>query len=406
MARETFRKIRKNGSGGRFAVVKRADLESNSRWTAAFRDFRKDHRYYELVEDTICPDLDFRYFIFTNNRGEICAVQPFFILNQDILAGVHGRAIKTLARFVRRGWPGFLRMRTLMVGCAAGEGHLDGADDMSRWQNARLLVGALERHAREANASLVVLKEFPPEYRATLSCFLERGYARVPSLPMVSLRLDYADFDDYLQRAVSRKMRADLRRNLRAAARAAPIDMTVIADATPIVDELYPLYLQVYERSTLRFEKLTRDYMSRIGRAMPDKVRFFVWRQCGRAVAFSLSMVHGDTISNEYLGLDYRVALELHLYFYIFRDIMNWAIAHGYRRCLSSSLNYEPKRHLRFQLSPLDLYVRHTSHIPNILLRGFLPLLEPTRYDRTLRRFANFSELWGGDPPARTAFFG
>jgi predicted N-acyltransferase len=218
---------------------------------------------------------------------------------------------------------------------------------------------------------------------------------------MVSLDLDYADFDDYLKRGVSRRMRSDLRRKFRDAAAAAPIQMSVVTDVTPFVDEIYPLYLQVYERSTLRFEKLTKEFLCSIGRVMPDKVRFFIWRQSGKPIAFSLSMIHGDAVYAEYLGLDYSVALKLHLYFYAFRDLMTWAIANGYKRYVSTGLNYEPKWHLRFQLYPLDLYVRHTSGILNMALSRILPLLEPTRYDKTLRRFSNYNELWHSAPGAK-----
>ena len=44
---------------------------------------------------------------------------------------------------------------------------------------------------------------------------------------------------------------------------------------------------------------------------MPDKVRFFLWRQSGRVVAFTLCMIEGDAIYAEYIGLDYFVALDL-----------------------------------------------------------------------------------------------
>jgi hypothetical protein len=74
---------------------------------------------------------------------------------------------------------------------------------------------------------------------------------------------------------------------------------------------------------------------------------------------------------------------------------MTWAIANGYKRYLSTGLNYDPKLHLRFRLSPLDLYVRHTSRIINVALMWMLPLLGPTRYDKTLSRFSNYAELWG-----------
>ena len=89
-----------------------------------FRHLRKDSRYYEIVEDTICPEFDYRYFAINDASGLLSAVQPFFLLDQDLLAGAGPRA-KAFVNAARRVWPRFLKMRTLMVGCAAGEGHLD-----------------------------------------------------------------------------------------------------------------------------------------------------------------------------------------------------------------------------------------------------------------------------------------
>ena len=379
---------------GGVEVITRAQLEQCAHWSGAFASKHKDHRYYELVEDTIQQGFDYRYFITRDGSGAICAIQPFFLLDQDMLAGMSG-PVTTASDFIRRWWPGFMKMRTLMVGCAAGEGHLDRVDEASRRHDAELLASSIQRHARDLKARLIVLKEFPAAYRSALRSFTRSGFTRVPSLPNVALNLTYDDFDDYLKRGVSGNTRSHLRQKFRDAAKSKPIEMSIVTDATPIIDEIYPLYLQVYERSKLKFEVLTKDYFCDIGRLMPDKVRFFVWRQSGKAIAFGLTIVHDDAISCEYLGLDYSVALKLHLYFYVFRDIMTWAIANGYKRYLSTGLNYDPKLHLRFQLSPLDLYVRHTSRIINVALTWMLPLLEPTRYDKTLTRFSNYAELWG-----------
>ena len=130
---------------------------------------------------------------------------------------------------------------------------------------------------------------------------------------------------------------------------------------------------------------------------MGDRVRFFVWRQSGRIVAFATCIVHCEAIYAEYIGLDYEVALDLHLYHYVFRDMVSWAMANGYKSFRSSGLNYDPKLHLRHSLDPLDLYVRHTSVPINTLLKHILPAIEPTRYDGTLAKFRNYWELWG--PP-------
>src|SRR5205085_5101710 len=140
--------------------------------------------------------------------------------------------------------------------------------------------------------------------------------------------------------------------------------------------------------------KLTKEYFCGLGRLMPDKVRFFIWRQNGRIVAFAVCMLHGKALYAEYIGLDYTVALDLHLYHYTYRDMISWAMANGYKEFRSSGLNYDPKLHLKHLLDPIDLYVRHASVIPNAALKLLLPLLEPTRNDRTLRKFANYAELW------------
>jgi Peptidogalycan biosysnthesis/recognition len=389
------------GGDGRLSgvleLVPRAELARSPHWARAFSGRRKDHRYYELLEDTLKQGFDYRYFAIRDSGGEICSVQPFFILDQDLVAGVGGRT-KASLDFIRRAWPRCLMMRTLMVGCVAGEGHLD-ADESSAFANARLLACGIVPHARNLRAPLIVFKEFPTQYRAPLACLLTRGFSRVPSLPMTCLNIDYADFEDYMNKALNSATRRKLRKKFRIAAQAAPIRMSIVHDVTPFIDEIYPLYLQVYERSKLHFEKLTKDFFCGIGRVMPDKVRFFIWRQETRIVAFTLCMFEGKALYAEYIGLDYSVALQLHLYHYAVRDMTAWAIAEGYRWFRSSGLNYDPKLHLRHRLDPIDLYVRHCSPVVNAALKWLLPLIEPTRYDPSLRKFANYGELWGDRSP-------
>ena len=101
--------------------------------------------------------------------------------------------------------------------------------------------------------------------------------------------------------------------------------------SSSLIAHVFPLYLQVCERSKLHFEKLTEKYFCDLGRRMGDKVHFFLWRRNGRIVAFATCMIHGDAIYAEYIGLDYNVALDLHLYHYVFRDLVSWAIAHGHK---------------------------------------------------------------------------
>ncbi|MBV9971412.1 MAG: GNAT family N-acetyltransferase [Xanthobacteraceae bacterium] len=361
------------------------------RWLHAFATQRKDSRYYEIVSRDIRQGFDYRYFALRDAGGEVRALAPFFVLDQDLCAAIAG-ARPALAA-LRRLWPRFMTARTLMVGCAAGEGHLDCEDEMSHAEQVRLLRDWIGFHADRLGARLVVFKEFPAKYRGVLGALCEAGYTRVPSFPMTRLDIDYPSFEAYMARALSRKTRRDLRLKFRAAA-AASISLAVTSDITDRVDEVYPLYLQVFARSKWRFEKLTPEFLCELGRQMPDKVRYFVWSAEGKAIAFSLCMVDGEDIFAEYLGLDYSRALDLHLYHYAFRDVVRWAMANGYKRFRSSGLNYEPKLHLCSELEPLDLYVRHASPLVNKVLARVLPVLEPTHADPILRRFPNYDEIW------------
>jgi hypothetical protein len=374
----------------------RSDLSKCLRWSHAFATQRKDHRYYELLEDTIHPEFNYGYFAIMDSTGNICAVQPFFILEQDLLVGVSPRWGPLVDR-LRSVFPRFMRLRTLMVGCVAGEGHLDAADEKTCLSLARTLAAGITEHARNLKAPLIVLKEFPARYRTSLSEFLVRGFTRLPSLPMTRVSIDFSSFDDYMRRALNSATRTKLRRKFRAAGKAPRIEMSVIRDATPIISDIYPLYVGVYNRSRLHFEKLTQEYFCNLGRLMPDKVRFFVWRQNGKIVGFAECMIHEAAFYAEYIGLDYEVALDLHLYHWMYRDMVSWAITNGYKEFRSSGLNYDPKLHFRHLLDPIDLYVLHTSRIVNRALKLLLPLLDPTKSDATLRKFANYKQLWASE---------
>jgi hypothetical protein len=300
------------------APISPGDLRTCEAWRIAFAGQRKDHRYYEIIADTIRDHFDYGYLAIRDASGRVLAVQPYFLLDQDVLEGIKIDRSSLVARLRRR--------------CA-------------------------------------------------------------PSMPMTTLDIDYDSFDDYMQKALSAKTRRDLRKKFRDA-ESSCLKMTVTDNAASFIDELYPLYLQTYERSNFHFEKLTKDYFRRLGCEMSDKTRFFIWYRGNTLVAFALCMVEGDEIFAEYVGLDYDFALDFHLYHYITRDVISWAMTHGYKRFRSSGLNYDPKLHLGHRLDPIDLYARHVSPIANWIIWLMLPWIVPVRYDATLRKFADYRQMW------------
>ena len=168
---------------------------------------------------------------------------------------------------------------------------------------AETLSRGIVKQARSLNAQLIVLKEFPSRYRSALQCFVQRGFARAPSMPMTILDIKYASFDAYMEKALKSSSRKKIRKKLEATAGVSDIRMNVTDDAASFVDEIYPLYLQVFERSRMQFERLTKEFFRQLGQRMSDKVRFFAWRRGNVLVAFSLCMVQGELTVRRVRGL-------------------------------------------------------------------------------------------------------
>lgn len=363
-------------------------------WKNGFAQQCYDHRYYELLQRTLDGQFEHRYLLLQDADGTTRAIQPFFLVTQDLAAGLP-RHIRKILEVVRNTAPNFLKLKMLMVGCSVGESHLADADGARTAWVSQLLHEVLPGVAKRFDASLIVLKDFPSCYRTVLNEFSQNGYKRIPSMPGARLNLDYSSFEEYMTKSLSHATRKNLRRKFRDAARLPRIEMQTVSDLTPYIDEIYPLYQQVLARAENKFEELTPSYFCELGRTLPDRVRIFIWRQSEKIVAFSVCLAHDGILHDGNIGLDYSVALDAHLYFLTWRDIVQWAIENKFKTYYSGPANYDPKLHLRLSLVPLDLYARHTSSWINPVFRRILGFLEPTRYDPVIRRFANFHELWG-----------
>src|ERR1041385_8817555 len=110
-------------SQGIAKIVTGAELLTCGAWPHALRDKCKEHRFYEIIEQTLAQDFEYRYLTLEDESGEVRAIQPVFFVRQNLVEGVPGK-IRSIVDLVRKKFPRFLTMRVLMVRCAAGEGHL------------------------------------------------------------------------------------------------------------------------------------------------------------------------------------------------------------------------------------------------------------------------------------------
>ena len=353
-------------------------------WRRAFAGHSKDHRYYEISEAALAGQFDHAYLVLRNEGTGAVAVQPVFSARQDILEGLPAK-VHSLLAWPRRIFPRWLRLGMLVAGCSTGEGALDCKEPWA----VEILREALRVYARQTRASMILLKDFPSAFREQLRSFEEHDYRRVPSMPGCTIDFDFGSFDEFRRKRLGRNLRYKYNK----IARQPVVPVEVVTDVTAIADEIHALYLQTYQRSKMRFERLTPEFFARIGREMPETARFFLWRVDGKLAAFALCLVHDGTMSHLNIGFDYAVSLERQLYYTTVKDLFEWSLAHDLKRFYTGQLNYNPKLHLRMKLAPLDLYSRHTSALLNPLYKVALGFLQPVRHDPVIKQFANANEL-------------
>jgi hypothetical protein len=55
---------------GAVCVISRHELRTCPYWQRAFASQHKDHRYYDLINDTLHPEFDYLYFVLKDDQGE------------------------------------------------------------------------------------------------------------------------------------------------------------------------------------------------------------------------------------------------------------------------------------------------------------------------------------------------
>src|SRR4029078_5973572 len=98
---------------GSVVAVPLRELQKCDAWKRAFQNKCKDHRYYEIVEETLECGFEHHYLLLEDASGSVRAVQPVFFVRQNLVEGVPGK-IRSIVDAIRKIFPRFLTMRVLM----------------------------------------------------------------------------------------------------------------------------------------------------------------------------------------------------------------------------------------------------------------------------------------------------
>ncbi len=361
----------------------RLDEIGETVWENLFPASCENYGYFKTVEETLSSQFKFSYLLLLREGSPVC-IAPCFAYDYPLITTVEGFLKGPLSWLMNR-FPRVCRPRTLFCGSPTGEGRLGMGERIDRELLPDLLAG-LESLAQRESADVVLFKDFPSRFRDFLELSVGYGFCKIKSYPWVSLPLGFETFEDYLG-SLSRATRKDLKRKFRNAAHA-KVSFEVASQPGDALDEICALYQNTYLKSDVRFETIPREFFLRLPENSPGRTVYFLWRLRGKLVAFDLCVVHNGTLIDEYIGFDYSVAYDLHLYYTTFRDIVVWCLKNGVKEYRSGALNYEPKKRLDFEFNPLDLYFKHSHPGFQRFFRILAQFLKPENFDPVLRELS------------------
>jgi len=99
---------------GVLKVVTLAELQNRDAWKRALQNRCKDHRYYEIVEETLQDGFEHHHLLLEDDSGNARGIQPVFFVRQNLVEGVPGK-ISPIVDRVRKIFPRFLTMAARRV---------------------------------------------------------------------------------------------------------------------------------------------------------------------------------------------------------------------------------------------------------------------------------------------------
>jgi len=332
-------------------------------WQAYFPAPYEGHWWYQVMERCGIQDqFTFLYAVVSDSSGTI-AIAPAFVMNVPMRL-VLPPAILPLANLIGHIVPSALYQRTLFIGSpCSDEGHVGMLDGVNRLAVLSSIELAMVSKAKQLHASMRVWKDFPQQYAIDFTS-LNAHLFKVVSFPGTSVELPDATKEGYLATLKSSR-RNKLKKKLRLAAES-PVDVEVIQQPdSEILNELFNLFWQTYEKGGTKFERLNRKFFDLI--AAETNSHFVILREQsnGKIVAFMLCFALGDQVINKFIGIDYQQPKEWFLYFKLWEAAVDWAAGIGAKSIQSGQTGYAPKIELGNQLVPLTNYCAHLNPVIN-----------------------------------------
>ncbi len=308
-------------------------------------------------------------------------IAPVFVMDYALDTTVQGK-IKKFTNKLRKLFPALMNVRLLCVGSAVTDSAQIGLKSQLNIEIIHILNEKLEEVANLEKASVIAFKDVTEADLAKLKIPLQTlGFSMVGNMPVSKNSINFNNLDDYLA-SLSYSTRKGLRRKMKSFTQ---LRIEEYDDMPPKITEIYQLYLNCYEKSELKFEKLNAYFFKNLVEFLPNNCRFVLYYFGEKLIGFNC-LLHGNgVLMDKYIGLDYAKSHELNLYSLSWIHNIQMCIRDGFHTFQSGQAAYETKLSLGASLEQTYIVFKHRNRFINPFLKLASRVLAYGNFDTALK---------------------
>lgn len=330
----------------------------------------KKYLFTKTIEKSKLKNINFHYLILYKNEV-IEAIFPCFTyrVNLEILAGFQ---IKKVLNLIRKGFPNFFHSNFFFIGSpiATCQNHaLLNYDSDCR----EFIFNLLNEKAKFLKIKLLIFKEIPNSELDKFKSFFPK-FKCFESLPnsIIPIIKDHP-YPSILRCKYKKKFRKAFQKSENC-----NYKWEFLSDYKLIINEIFQLYLNVYEKSKYKFEKLTLDFFKNISELLTKEVFILSCRDSNENLLCAEIIIDDkENLIPLYLGLNYTYIKDSTIYYNIIYRTLLEAEKRGKKYLILGQTSYEEKAYCGAFFEKLFLGIYSPCLYMQFFIKYFFGFLFP-----------------------------
>lgn len=345
---------------------------SENVWESLLKNDLEGYRMHLAFDSANVAGFKTGYIALKRHQVVVC-LAPFFITDYALDSSVPGK-LKTLLQNVRERLPFLLKLKVLCIGSPVTDSckmavHPDYPLDPAM---LTALDEALHEIARKSDAAVIAFKDLvSSDFKKYENSIRKLGYSAIKNIPLAHSDVHFDDIESYLS-SLSQATRQDLQQKLK---ENSAIEIQEVQGLPDNLEEIYALYLQTYQRSELKFEKLTPSFFEFVAGLMPEKTRFVLYYRNQELIAFNMCLHNQQVLMDKYIGIKEGVDHAQDILLLSWIHNIEICIREGIPHLQSGQTHHETKKWLGATFEDTYMVFKHTNRLLNTPLNYLAKLL-------------------------------